>query len=386
VRHRAALSPRQVLGLVTALLLVGAGLALWAHVGWFEWQYHHVGRQLAVKEQAAITRAQKIPAMCANRIGDGPMPVAAGVSIYGELEAKTIGLDAPVVEGTGNAQLAMAVGHDPSSVWPSAPGTVVLSAHDVTWFSQIGHLAAGDAIDFVSPCVTYEYTVIKTAIVKAGTPVLSNSASVLVLSSCYPFNALYLTPNRFLVEANLVKVVQVTHRPTEQPDYVVPSLPTPAALIAQGLTLSTNSAPLGTLTIDGSPSTSYQQSTAPLAVQNQLLSLYFAAIHTGEQANATWWRSIAPNVNFGLSAPLWGGLVSGYGNAIDTVVQVSGSTVTGLELEASPIVSGGFDPYLKSINRPEPQGYHLTMQADVSDGTLTITSFKMTLDTAGSAT
>jgi sortase (surface protein transpeptidase) len=41
-------------------------------------------------------------------------------------------LAAPVEEGTDDAELDVAVGHDPQSVWPGANGASVLLAHDVS--------------------------------------------------------------------------------------------------------------------------------------------------------------------------------------------------------------------------------------------------------------
>ncbi len=150
--------------------------------------------------------------------------------MHGELEAQSIGLNAPVVEGTGDAQLAVAVGHVPSSVWPSSAGTAVLSAHDVTWFSQIGQLKQGSTFQFVTPCETYRYVVTKTEIVKAGSPIYSTSASRIVLTSCYPFTALYLTPDRYLVEADLVSRSEKAAPATVLASYPTPSLTIPPAL------------------------------------------------------------------------------------------------------------------------------------------------------------
>jgi sortase A len=349
-----------------SLALVGAGLYLIVGVVSFEWDYHHVGHQLVAHEHALIAKARHTPAACTN--GDGPVADVDGVQVHGTLEASSIGLDAPVVEGTDDAQLAVAVGHDPASVWPSSPGTVVLSAHDVTWFSRIGQLGAGSELDFVSPCVTYHYTVTDTKVVTAGTPVLNGPGSRLVLTSCYPFTALYLTPNRYLVEANLVRVTDAANHSAVVASYPVPTVPAPAGLAAQGLGLGTNDAPLGTLTVLGTPSPAWQQSANPLDVHEALLTLYFGALRAAEQRQEAWWSDLAPGVPWFASSPLWGASIVRNDSQVDAVFDVVGDDVTALSMTSSPVIAGG----------PTPGRFRLTLTAGIEHGELLLTSFQLT--------
>jgi sortase A len=345
--------------------LVAVGLYLVVGVVSFEWNYHHVGHQLAAQEHAVIAKTRSSPAACSK--GDGPVSDVDGVQVHGTLEASSIGLDAPVVEGTDDAQLAVAVGHDPASVWPSSQGTVVLSAHDVTWFSRIGQLGAGSELDFVSPCVTYRYTVTGTSVVKAGSPVQNGPGSRLVLVSCYPFTALYLTPNRYLVEANLVKVTDAVYHPATTASYSVPTVPAPAPLLAQGLGLATNNAPLGTLTVLGTPSPAWQQSANPLDVHEALLALYFGALRAAEQQQEAWWSDLAPGVPWSAAGGLWGATITGNDASVDAVFDVAGDEVTALSLTSSPVIAGG----------RTPGRFSLTVTASIEHGDLLITSFQL---------
>jgi len=62
-------------------------------------------------------------------------------------------------------------------------------------------------IDFVTPCQTFTYQVTGHQVVQKGSPVYSPSTeSLLVLETCYPTNALFLTDQRYLVTAQLVSV------------------------------------------------------------------------------------------------------------------------------------------------------------------------------------
>ena len=359
------------------MVLVVSGVALIGRVTLFEWRYHHVGQQVLAREREVIARARQTPSTCAAAPDGGSGTDVDGVEVYGELRAESIGLDAPIVQGTGDAQLAVAVGHDPSSVWPSQLGTVVLSAHDVTWFSHIDALGVGSHFSVVTPCDTYDYSVVGTKIVKAGTAVLNGSGAQIVLTSCYPFTALYLTPDRYLVEADLQNVKEASTPLRVAPTYPIPYTAVAGALAVNAAQLNVSNLPVGALTVVGHPSAAWQQSPTPLAIHRNLLTTYLAALLAGEQANATLWSSVAPNVPFALSAPLWGATVSGNSSRINAVFHVVGSHVTSLSLTASPVLSGGYDPLDDLALRVDAQRYNLSLTAVVDGGLLHVTSFSM---------
>ncbi len=275
-----------------SMALVATGLYLVVGVGSFEWGYHHVGHQLVAHEHAVIAKARHTPAACTS--GEGPVADVGGVQVHGALEASSIGLDAPVVEGTDDPQLAVAVGHDPASVWPSSQGTVVLSAHDVTWFSRIGQLGAGATLDFVSPCVTYQYTVTGSSVVKAGTPVFNGPGSRPRVDQLLPVHGPLPHARPLSGQRDSGEGDRRGQPPAAPASYPVPTVPAPTALAAQGLGLATNDAPLGTLTVSGTPSPAWQQSTNPLDVHEALLALYFAALRAAEQRQEAGGRTSRP--------------------------------------------------------------------------------------------
>jgi hypothetical protein len=144
---------------VTGVLLIGAGIAVAARLGVFFVHSSTAGGALVRQERNAISGAG----------ADGP------------LEAPSLGLGAPVLQGTGDGVLGEAVGHDPASVWPGQTGTSVLSAHDVTWFSGIAQLKPGATVRYVTPCWTSTFAVTAHVIVQADSPVYNTSAARLVL-------------------------------------------------------------------------------------------------------------------------------------------------------------------------------------------------------------
>ena len=351
---------------MAAVALVAAGGVLVGQVGLFGWRYHVTGHALATQERVAIDAARTSPASCRPAAPSASVTVIDGWGVHGELEVPTIGLDAPVVEGTGDAALAVAVGHDPSSTWPSPSGTAVLSGHDVTWFSQVGRLAPGDALDYVTPCTTYHYRVADHEVVRAGTSLASGSQGRLDLVTCYPLNALYLTPQRYVVEADLVSVADTGAAPAPPPAYPVPTVPAPPALAAQGLDLAANPTPLGSLTLTGSPSRTWQQSSAPLDVHTALLELYFGAVRSAEQDRGDWWNALAPSVPMTDAGALVGARPAGNAAPIQATLDVEGSTVTGATLTAAPEVTG-----------PARRTWRVSMTATVTAGVFSITAFSV---------
>ena len=209
---------------------------------------------------------------------------AGGKGPNGLIEAPTLGLVAPVLQGTSDSVLSDAVGHDPASVWPGQQDTSVLSAHDVTWFSRLDELKLGNKVRYVTPCWTYTYKVTSHVVVAAGSPVYDTGTARLVLETCYPLDALYITSSRYLVYASLISST-LTHAKAAVPGtWPVPAVTAPARRAAQGLGLTQNPAPLGTLRLTGSPSRAWTQSSAPLQFEAAALAEYFGAARSASQA------------------------------------------------------------------------------------------------------
>jgi LPXTG-site transpeptidase (sortase) family protein len=264
-------------------VLIGSGVALiLAVVGWQVnatlWSTHadRVGHGLIRKFQVAQRSGGAVT--CTVRPG-GPQ---------GLIEAPAIGLVAPVEQGTGNGVLGVAVGHDPSSVWPGATGNAVLEAHDVSYFVNIDQLKVGDTIRYATPCATYLFSVQGARIVEQGSPVYDTATPTITLVTCWPTDALWFTPERYLVRASEVQVVRRTPKNVAVPADIEagtpPAISAPPALVAEGLTLADYSVPMGTMTIVGDPSPSWVQSPAPLADQDAAVEAFIAGIRPTTQS------------------------------------------------------------------------------------------------------
>ena len=321
------------------------------------------------EERAAITAARQVTRV------PGALTDAACSQVnesstapQGLLEATAIGMQAPVLAGVADAQLNVAVGHVSNSAWPGQPGTTILAAHDVTYFSEINQLQGGAEVDYVTPCVTYRYEVTGHQIISVGTPIYSTPGlPTLVLETCYPTDALFLTNQRFILEARLVSTLKRGQSPPIVAAPQVPVVPAPPALSAQGLTLVTNNAQLGVLNVAGSPTPAWQQSMAPFDDESAVLTAYFGAVRSAEQLQADWWSSLTQGVPPSSAGPLAGATIGGYATALDVTLTADGSALAGAALDAHIRVTGG----------PAPGEYALTVTLTNIYGTLFITGWNM---------
>jgi sortase A len=104
----------------------------------------------------------------------------------------SIGVDAPVVEGTGWEQLKKGVGHYMGSANPGQTGNTVLSAHNDIFgeiFRDLDQLDEGDEIVIQTTTRSYTYVVRDTRIVEPTDISVMNATHepTTTLISCYPY-------------------------------------------------------------------------------------------------------------------------------------------------------------------------------------------------------
>lgn len=373
VGHRSAGGGRGSRGrraLVTGLGVVMAWAALGAlgYVG--GWQVHASragSRLLAVERSAAVrTAGHRHRACVVSAAGPG--------QLAGALHVPALHLTAPVEEGTSDAELSVAVGHAASSVWPGQSGTSVLLAHDVSYFVHLGGLRPGDRIVYRTACRTTTFVVGHLQVVPQGTAIPGRVTPTLVLDTCYPTNALFFTTSRLLVWATeRSSVPRESARPaagfsppdrgTARVDQVADpasySVPVPAALGAQGLTLEQNEVPMGTMTITGAPSRGWEQSPGPLYLEAAALEGYFGGLRAARQDQGAWWAAIS-SPGLAMPAPLLGGSVTGHGSPLDVEIDAPAGPPTRVVLRTTVTVSGG----------PAPGTYHETVTEVVGGSTV----------------
>jgi sortase A len=352
-------------GVGVVLLWGTLGLAGYA----YGWTTHRstAAHQLVTAEHKAIgaierSRRHARPGLCI------ATPARTG-QLAGVLRIPALHLVAPVEEGTDDPQLAVSVGHDPWSVWPGQSGTAVLLAHDVSYFVHIDQLRPGDRIVYQTPCTTVTFAVSGSRVVTQGSPVQNTSDPTLVLDTCYPSNALFFTTSRLLVSAVESTRATAPRHLTDPASPTVPvafDVPVPPILMAQGLSLEQNEAPMGTLSLVGNPELAWEQSPGPLNLEAAALTAYFGGLHAAAQRQSAWWQAIAPGV--AMPPMLLGATVTGHDAPLDVEIDSAGGTPDAVVLRTTITLSGGASPgtYAESVT------------ASVHEHTVTLGSWALT--------
>jgi sortase A len=127
----------------------------------------------------------------AQALADLPIPTPAPDQAI-RIQIPAITIDAPVVQGDGQAQLKKGVGQNVGSANPGQSGNVVLSAHNDAYgelFRYLDKLVPGDQVILYTQQRQYVYIVDRTAIVEptAVEVMASTGAPTVTLISCYPY-------------------------------------------------------------------------------------------------------------------------------------------------------------------------------------------------------
>lgn len=257
------------------------------------------------------------------RSGCAAVPTGA----VGVLAIPSLSVVAPVAQGLAQATLAWAVGHDPTTAWPGGPGVSVLAAHDVSYFASNASLRPGATVLYAHECRTYVFAVEGRYVLHPGQPIPSPGPRGLALDSCWPSDALFLTPDRLIVTARLEAVTagdQLTPATPGPVPGLPPGVPRPPNLFATGWLA-------GTLTIQGAPSLGWRDSGAPLAWEAAALAS-FSAARAGLSRRATWSRLV---VAAGVART--GLLVASYtpGTPVDVQEVVLGDRVLAVAITAT---------------------------------------------------
>lgn len=367
VRRRRRSWGRRALLVGSVALMVGGGA-----IGWRVYSFYRhsavAGAKLERQVESSIIQARRLPSICASAASADPMMTEGGMSgastpslpsATALVKIPVLSVEAPVVDGTDDPQLAVAVGRDPSSAAPGQPGTMVLAAHDVTWFSGISGLSNGDSVEIETQCHTYIYDVTGHAVVPRGSPVYSSTSGApgLVLVTCWPTDALFLTTQRYLVFAQLVQT-QSNSGTLDAPPVPSVSLTIPLAgpLASQDLTPDGNNAPLGELSFTGAPSPSWRQSPASLETESAALTEFFATLRAAAQHQPSWLSPLAaprgPDLWAG-TIPLHGATITHYWSAVDISLNVIGTSVQSVTIETKVALAGGPAPGLYALNATE---------------------------------
>ena len=123
------------------------------------------------------------------------------------IEVKRLHASTIVLAGSSGQALAFGPGHVERTPDAGERGVAVYSAHRDTHFAFLKHVVVGDEIDVTrSDGKQFHYRVDATSVVRfdaSGIDPLADGHQ-LVLSTCWPFDALTQGPERYLVHAAMI--------------------------------------------------------------------------------------------------------------------------------------------------------------------------------------
>jgi len=277
--------------MLTGFMVFAVGIAAIAYPLWWNHRSETTGNNL-LREHLVVRHHISGTPGCTPSLPSG---YSRSMHLDGILEIPSLGVRAPVLQGLSDSVLNVAAGHDSISPWPGALGESIIEAHDVSYFARISALTRGDRVIWVDGCAEQTFRVVATGISAPGAEILPPpDGRGLALITCYPTNALFWTPYRFVVEAEMVSSGRLT---TPQPRLAAPlpplRVPAPAALLAEGLTLQSNFIRLGHLWTTGHPSAAFLEGPAALDAEKAALESYFGAEKAIAAGNSAWWHDLA---------------------------------------------------------------------------------------------
>ena len=129
---------------------------------------------------------------------------------YADITISGTTVDAPVYYGDNNKILNKGVGTYVDSDGVGIPGegvTIMMAAHNNTFFNDLQHAEVGATVTVTTHYGVYTYEITDTKVLDyqdTSAYDFSRQDENLILYTCYPFDALGFTPNRFFVYAKYI--------------------------------------------------------------------------------------------------------------------------------------------------------------------------------------
>lgn len=126
---------------------------------------------------------------------------------YANLSIPSVSISAPLYFGDSNAVLNSGLGQYNGSFLPGFGKPILISGHNNSYFNSLQYINKGDEITITTNYGIYKYQVTETKIASysdSSAYDLTADSETLILYTCYPFDTLGLTPQRFFVYAEKI--------------------------------------------------------------------------------------------------------------------------------------------------------------------------------------
>lgn len=132
-----------------------------------------------------------------------------GGDLFGEVVIDKVNINEPLYYGDSEEILSLGAGQYIGSMIPGERGTTLIGGHNLPSFGKIYYLEAGDSINIHTHYGDYTYQVTEVKVADYKDPAIDEklgdqSNRSLILYTCYPLDAIGLTPERVFVFADLV--------------------------------------------------------------------------------------------------------------------------------------------------------------------------------------
>lgn len=356
--------------------LVGIGLLLGTIMWWLPRVVDAYGAHLVSTAPPAITVATKEPIQSAGALAWQVAPASSpppGGHVIGSLAIPALQLKTAFVEGTSYGDLLLAPGHFSGSVLPGQLGTSVIAAHNATYFRHLNTLHTGNEVVVTTAQGTFWFQVVGHGVVSDVSGLANDYARPrLDLEACYPLDALYFTPDRYVVYTVLVRD-QLRTSPitaTVSPSISYAAQILPAIARTYPLPLKDNSVPMGTMHYmapNTSSTLAFKQSGNSLQVEAQAIDLWDAARYTSQYRDTQWYASLfAHGVSPTLTNAFSGARTIVYEAPLNIILSLNGSgNPTALRLQ-------------DDLVRVNGMAYSVTMVCQVMGNKVAVQSFQVT--------
>ncbi|MFD1900240.1 class D sortase [Enterococcus termitis] len=128
---------------------------------------------------------------------------------FGEVVIDKVGINEPLYYGDSEEILRLGAGQYIGSMIPGDLGTTLIGGHNLPSFGKIYYLEPGDEVKIHTHYGDYTYQVTEVKVANYKDPSINTklgdrSKRSLILYTCYPLDAIGLTPERVFVSADYV--------------------------------------------------------------------------------------------------------------------------------------------------------------------------------------